>query len=346
MHTKTFCLAVPWMALGGADRCGLDLLKLYSRRGWRTIVIASSHNEYRHRKRTEFESVADKIYYGKDAAPFLCRERPAVIVINNSHEAYLQIDAIRQASPQSHISCLIHMILPAPWDFESSIKRFEPFIDSVVTISRRLKDELVTFGIDANLITPIHWFGFESVPVLENVTTNRPVIVCPFRLHKQKRPEFVIDIAAAFRRLGGDALFKFVGDGAEERNVRRRAGRFGVEEMIEFCGCQDFADMPRYYAEAKALLCPSIDEGIPLAYFEAMQCSLPLAVSNVGAVAELVPAFYLIDLRCEREEMKYARLLQNHLQSRSSHVSEIVRKRVAGEFSHKVWARRISGLYR
>ena len=102
--------------------------------------------------------------------------------------------------------------------------------------------------------------------------------------------------------------------------------------------------MQEYYKRASALICPSVDEGIPLTYFEAMQWSVPMAVSNVGAVSELVPSNYMIDFEMKDEAKEYARLLFLHLTGQSRAEIHAARKIVNEKFSKRVWDEKVERL--
>ena len=139
-------------------------------------------------------------------------------------------------------------------------------------------------------------------------------------------------------------IFKLVGDGELYSKIKERAQELKVSHWIQFeCGI-GYTQMQEFYKGASALVCPSIDEGIPLTYFEAMQWSVPLAVSNVGAVSELVPSNYMIDFEIEDEAKEYAKLLSLHLTGQSRAEIHTARKLVNEKFSKGVWNEKVKRL--
>jgi glycosyltransferase involved in cell wall biosynthesis len=345
-----FCLVVPWMALGGADKCGLDLMAHYKSRGFRISVISTREMTRRDsRREKEFLSLADDVFYNENVVEIVKKLQPVYTVVNNSHEAYDQAGAIKEAAPNTKLVSLFHMILSSPWDFEKSLQRGTPF-DLVLTVSDKLKGELVEKGVNKDMVETLHWFGFPEIKKtwpLRNTEKDPRYVLCPFRFHFQKRPAFVCDIAAELAMLLPAAympVFKFVGDGELYSKIKERANELKVSHWIEFERGVDYKQMEKFYKRASALVCPSIDEGIPLTYFEAMQWSVPMAVSNVGAVNELVPSNYMIDFEMEDEAKEYAKLLFLHLTGQSRAEIHAARKLVNENFSKSVWDEKVKRL--
>lgn len=350
VEKPVFCLIVPWLALGGADRCGLDLMSHYKGRGFRISVISTRKMPCKDSLRTSaFLSLADDVFYEENVADIVKELQPVYTVVNNSHEAYDQARAIKEVAPTTRLISLFHMILAPPWDFEKSLQRGTPF-DLVLTVSDKLKGELVERGVNKGMVETLHWFGFPEIEKtwpLRNTEKDPRYVLCPFRFHFQKRPEFVCDIAAELTKLLSASqmpVFKFVGEGELYSKIIKRAKELKVSHWIEFERGIDYQQMERFYKRASALVCPSVDEGIPLTYFEAMQWSVPLAVSNVGAVSELVPSNYLIDFEMEDEAKEYAKLLFLHLTGHSRAEIHGARKRVNEKFSKSVWDEKVERL--
>lgn len=345
-----FCLIVPWMSLGGADKCGLDLMAHYKSRGFRVCVISTRTMPHEDSRREEaFISLADEVICADNVVGIVKKLQPVYTVVNNSHEAYDQAWSIKEAAPNTKLVSLFHMILKEPWDFEKSLQRGTPF-DVVLTVSEKLQGELVKKGVNKRMVKPLHWFGFpemEKTWPLRSTAKDPRYILCPFRFHFQKRPELVCDIAAELAKVLPAAqmpVFKLVGDGELYSKIISRAAKLKVSHWIQLHRGVDYKQMQEFYKGASALVCPSVDEGIPLTYFEAMQWSVPLAVSNVGAVDELVPSNYLIDFKMKDEVKEYAKLLRLHLTGQSRAEIAAARKLVNEKFSKSVWDEKVERL--
>jgi len=80
--------------------------------------------------------------------------------------------------------------------------------------------------------------------------------------------------------------FSLYGGGQAEAGLQRLSVRLGLQDLVEFKG--QVADIERIWSEHHALVLPSRTEGMPLALVEAMLCSRPAVVTDVGGTTELV----------------------------------------------------------
>lgn len=319
MKKKTFCLISPWMALGGADRCGVDLLKLCRELGHRTITVTTRHEEMKHLQRRAFSAVSDDIYNTESEDSLiqvLTREQPDWILINNAHEAYDHIDQIRSVVPDAQISALMHMLLPRPWDFERKILAHRECFDHVLTVSKKLASDLRVLGVEN--AKHLYWFGFDPSELdISNLSREGFRILCPFRLHGQKRPMMLVPIAKTLREIREKPFeFLITGSGNLEKTLRQEIRKNGLDDFFVFEGEVQFRQMHEYYAKSDVLLCPSLDEGIPLIYYEAEQYNLPIVASDVGAVSEMFPKENLVSLNGVREVDMYAYRVHYHLENK------------------------------
>ena len=64
--------------------------------------------------------------------------------------------------------------------------------------------------------------------------------------------------------------------------------RLGLEEGVGFVGAVPSAQLPYYYGCATCLVMPSLYEGFGLPALESMACGVPVVVSNVSSLPEIV----------------------------------------------------------
>lgn len=112
--------------------------------------------------------------------------------------------------------------------------------------------------------------------VIVHVSNFRPV----------KNTKRVVDIFHRLRDDHSDVKLILVGDGPERVPTERKARELGVYDDIRFLGKQD--PIEEILSIADVFLMPSDSETFGLAALEAMACSVPTVVSNVGGLAELV----------------------------------------------------------
>jgi len=77
-----------------------------------------------------------------------------------------------------------------------------------------------------------------------------------------------------------------VGDGPLEEELKKEAGKLGIDESVRFLGARD--DVPRLLAASDIFVISSRREGMPLSLLEAMASGLAVIVTAVGGCTEVV----------------------------------------------------------
>jgi glycosyltransferase involved in cell wall biosynthesis len=79
-----------------------------------------------------------------------------------------------------------------------------------------------------------------------------------------------------------------VGDGEHRRALESTARRLGVLPRVEFAGRRGAEEIRRLLRRCRALVVPSIYEGMPLVVLEAMEEGVPVIASRVSGIPEVV----------------------------------------------------------
>jgi glycosyltransferase involved in cell wall biosynthesis len=80
-----------------------------------------------------------------------------------------------------------------------------------------------------------------------------------------------------------------IGEGPDERALRRLASASGIEDRVRFMGRVRHADLPLLLAQCDLFVQPSIgEEAFGISVVEAMACGLPVLASNNGGLPEIV----------------------------------------------------------
>jgi glycosyltransferase involved in cell wall biosynthesis len=114
------------------------------------------------------------------------------------------------------------------------------------------------------------------------------------RLVWEKGHQDVLRALAELRRSGRDDVRAVVvGQGPEEKRLRRYASDLGVEDAVRFAGGVPYDEMAAYYAQASCLVLASIpipywEEQFGMVLAEAMAAHLPIVASASGAIPEVV----------------------------------------------------------
>ncbi|NJL93433.1 MAG: glycosyltransferase [Anaerolineae bacterium] len=82
--------------------------------------------------------------------------------------------------------------------------------------------------------------------------------------------------------------FLIAGTGVLERELRERVLAAGLADRIHLLGCQETAEMPRFYAAIDLLVLASRREGRPISVMEAVASGLPVVATPVGDIPLMV----------------------------------------------------------
>ncbi|MCA1841835.1 MAG: glycosyltransferase, partial [Actinobacteria bacterium] len=133
--------------------------------------------------------------------------------------------------------------------------------------------EVVPNGVD------LERFGAPARPV-----AGRLVFLA--RLAPPKAPELCVRAMPAVLHAHPHARLDVVGDGPLRAAAETLARDLGVEGAVRFLGDRD--DVPEQLAGAAGLVLASGYEGCPLSVLEAMAAGVPVVVTRVGGIDEIV----------------------------------------------------------
>ena len=115
---------------------------------------------------------------------------------------------------------------------------------------------------------------------------DRPVIGTVAALRPEKNLTRLLDAASLLLR-DRPARLVLVGDGPERGRLAAHAAALGIAEWVHFAG--HLADPSAAYRGFDLFALSSDTEQMPLSVLEAMGCALPVAATDVGDVAAMLP---------------------------------------------------------
>jgi N-acetyl-alpha-D-glucosaminyl L-malate synthase BshA len=165
--------------------------------------------------------------------------------------------------------------------------------DGVTAVSRYLKEAtLKTFGVKNeievvyNFVNCDNYKPLENMELRENYTPNgEKILIHLSNFRPVKRPTDVIDIFVRVQSQIPAALL-MVGDGPERSSAEWLAREYHVENKVHFLGKRD--NIEDLISISDLLLLPSENESFGLVALEAMACQVPVVVSRVGGLPEVV----------------------------------------------------------
>lgn len=115
-----------------------------------------------------------------------------------------------------------------------------------------------------------------------------PKLLTVTRLAGRKGMDLLLESFAMVKREVKGAVLVVVGEGPQERKLKRLSRRLGIEEAVYFLGSVPFEDLKRLYATADLFVFHSRWEGQGLVILESMASGTPCVSSNVGGVREMI----------------------------------------------------------
>ena len=296
---------------GGAERVLLEIAGSLDRNQYEILLIATHSDDARWL--AQWHEHADHIY---DLAPLVSPDRLAGAVysiaanwqvdfflVQNALEAYGAIPQLKKDLPGTKVMDLIHAV-DEEWDVMSATAPVAAHIETRIVISEAARERLRRLGGEETSIRLIR-NGIDLQHFLPAPPRTGPGhILFAARLDPVKRPLLLADIALALLKRRGRPDFQFLvaGDGPEERPLRRRLRRFGIERLFVFLGY--VPDLASVLADSDVVVIPSKDEGIPLILLEALASAKPVVASDVGAVREALDdtCGFLINIAADEAE--------------------------------------------
>ncbi len=170
--------------------------------------------------------------------------------------------------------------------------------DVLIAVSPEVRDELVAHGIapaDKFIVIRLgipldERLGDETANLdyreLYGIPPDAFVIGWVGRMTGVKDTDAVLEIVAATRERGVEAVLCMVGDGPDRERLEQVAHDLGIARSTYFVGYQ--SDVAGYYRLFDAFLLPSVNEGTPVSAIEALASGTPVVATRVGGVPDVV----------------------------------------------------------
>lgn len=299
---------IPWMVMGGADKFNLDAIAGLTKKGYENCIITTlpSGNEWKQR----FEEYTDEIFcmadfidpakYIEFVSYFIQSRQIDVLIVTNSYDGYYMLPWIRQHFPNLVIVDYVHMeewywragghARPSSANNGISEKTYvcnsatkNVMIESFGCVPDRV--ECMYIGVDH------HFFDKNKVEAgflheKLNLQPERPIVLFPCRIHEQKRPFMLIDIAQGVIDNIPDVAFVVVGDGPQLEELQKTIKSRKLENNIYCIGRSE--DMRSCYRDSNITLICSLKEGLALTAYESCSMGVPVISSDVGGQKDLV----------------------------------------------------------
>ncbi len=123
---------------------------------------------------------------------------------------------------------------------------------------------------------------------LEDVSNQR--LLCVGRLSKEKGQLLLVEAAAKLAAAGQPIDIVLAGDGPMRPEIEALIGRSGLGDRVRITGWLDADGIRSEMQQARALVVPSLSEGLPVVIMEAMAHRLTVVAPYLAGIPELVVA--------------------------------------------------------
>lgn len=301
-------MLIPWMVMGGADKFNLDLVAGLDKNKFEISVITTveSDNVW-HQK---FEEYTDEIFhlpdfldpahYGEFISYYIATREIDVLFVTNSYRGYYMVPWLRKCFPDLCIADYVHM---EEWYWKSGgfarpSGTLGAFLDKTYVCNSATRTvminefhrkpesvETVYIGVDEKEFYPDNAAGGKLYEML-HVSRDRKLILFPCRIHPQKRPFMMLDIAEMVVKKNPEALFVVIGDGEQLKSLEEAIARRKLQDFVVCIGRME--NMKECYRDAALTLICSIKEGLALTAYESCSMGVPVISSDVGGQRDLI----------------------------------------------------------
>lgn len=299
---------VPWLKMGGADKFNLDAIAGLNDLGFENYILttSASDNEWKQR----FEEYTDELFFMADfldpanymefISYFIQSRDIDVIMLSNSYDGYYMMPWIRQQFPDIAIVDYVHM---EEWywregGYARTSGALSQITEKTYVCNSRTRNVLIEhFGRKAESVECLYIgvdhikFSRDAEPAgflhdLLKLPADRPVILFPCRIHHQKRPFMMLDIAERVQEILHQVAFVVAGDGVQLEDLKEKIKQRGLKDTVYCIGSTD--KMRACYRDSVLTLICSLKEGLALTAYESLSMGVPVVSSDVGGQGDLI----------------------------------------------------------
>ncbi|MCC6396857.1 MAG: glycosyltransferase [Bacteroidetes bacterium] len=302
-------MILPWLALGGADKFNLDVIRQLRPRGWEVSIATTAKGD--HTWLPEFAGATPDVFalshflshadYPRFLTYLIRSRQIDAVLVSNSEFGYRLLPYLRSQFPDVLLLDYCHMEEEG-WDhggYPRFAVQMQELLDVNIVSSSYLKTwetrrggdpariEVCTTNVDTG-----EWHPDEETRVREReamrISGSLPVILYPGRIVAQKQPQVFLQTVRLLRQGGAQFRAIVAGDGPELEFMKQTAREWRLEEAVSFLGAVPNERIKELMMMADVLFLPSKWEGISLTIYEAMAAGLAVVGAAVGGQAELV----------------------------------------------------------
>lgn len=190
------------------------------------------------------------------------------------------VDVPGHSQSHKHYYLLYRPLSRLIWKYAHKvITNSQKLADSASKTAPNVKIDIITNGVDTNSISPVdEKEKFDTFSITSGGT----------RLIAVKGLDYLIRGYAKFHREHNDSQLILIGSGKLENRLKELSNELGVKDSVQFLGIKPHSwikkNLPRFHVYCLT----SLNEGMSNSMMEAAAAGLPLVVTDVGGVDEIL----------------------------------------------------------
>lgn len=301
---KNILLFIPWMVVGGADKLNLDFVRLIDKNKYNVTLISDLPTDYIWRQKFEgYATVFDiSTFIDRRNWPtfleYIIESRNIdLLIVSNSITGYNLIPYIKLKYPTLPIMDYIHTV--EMYNRYGGYGRDSNMLNSLIdktlfcckdaekSYSKIFKDnkkkEVVYIGLDSDKFKPVK--NREDILKKYNLDNSINIgYIC--RIHEQKRPLLLVEIAKKEIEINKNVKFIIGGTGPLLKSLKKKVKEYNLKDNFVFLG--NVEDTIEFYSMCDLTINCSIKEGLALTVYESLSMGVPIISADVGGHKEII----------------------------------------------------------
>lgn len=301
-------MIIPWMEMGGADLFNLSIVEKINRDLFSVSIICTypSKNSWKDR----FERSVSDIHilpdflkpeeYAGYILNLIDLQKTDVVFLSNSYYGYHLLPLLKSHYPHIAVVDYVHM---EEWywrggGYAKLSGMLECCLDQTLVCNQQTEKVLTShFGRTPETVKTMYIgvdklrFDSRVVPRGEirakySIPDYRKLILFPCRIHPQKRPFLMLEIAKRVIQKNENVCFLVAGDGPLRQELIQKIRKAKLDKWFVCPG--EISEMEKVYADSDITLICSLKEGLSLTAYESCAMATPVISADVGGQKELI----------------------------------------------------------
>lgn len=312
----------PHLVMGGADKFNLDLIAGLDPKQFEAGIISMVPSENTWLQR--FRQVTPNIFnlpnflepkdYAEFISSYIQSRQVDILFLSNAYHGYALLPWLRQQFPDLAIVDYVHM---EEWywragGYARTSGVYGSITEKTYVCNSGTENVLISnFGRKPETVETVHigvdnaYFSKDQVvpgKLYEElkIEKDRPIVLFICRMHPQKRPFLMLEIAKRVKKQLPNVAFVAVGDGPQLQELRNRSRHLNLSQTVYFLGAKK--EVRPYYRDAKLSLVCSLKEGLSLTAYESCAVGVPVISADVGGQKDLVDDRVGALILCQQSE--------------------------------------------